>query len=86
MPWSLEYTTRAAKYLQSLPDETGRRLLTSIETLCDNPRPKGSRRRRNTANVFYVHAHVDAATYFIGYEIRERRVVIIVLDVFETSE
>ncbi|WP_394825843.1 type II toxin-antitoxin system RelE/ParE family toxin [Pendulispora albinea] len=83
MLYSIEYTTHALKFLQALPRETGEVLFDAIERLVDNPKRKGSVRRGNTPSTFYVRVEARDQRYRVSYEIREQRLVIIVLKVNE---
>lgn len=59
----------------------GEELFASIERLAADPMPKGSPRKGNTPSTFYIHVGIRGQVYRVSYEIRERRLVIIVLKV-----
>lgn len=78
MAYSIEYSTQALVFLQALPDDVGDRLFNAIDLLSENPRPKGSLRvKRGRGEVFSFR--IDS--YVVAYEIREQRLVIIILAV-----
>ncbi len=85
MVYAIEYTTRAAKFLQGLPPRIAQPLFDSIERLSEHPRPKGSKRRRENEWTFWIHLNVGAHSYAVDYEIREQRIIIVILDVAETK-
>jgi len=76
VPYSIEYSTRALVFLQGLPREAAEPLFAAIERLVDNPVPKGSvRLTRGNGELFSIRIR----SWLVGYEIREQRLVIIIL-------
>ncbi len=78
MAYSIEYSTPALVFLQKLPIDVLEPLFEGIERLAANPRPRGSVRVRGSNGRRFS---IRIRSHLVGYEIREQRLVILILTV-----
>jgi mRNA interferase RelE/StbE len=65
--YEVEFVTSAAKEFRSLEHRIKRRIAVAIETLRENPRPRGARKLRGHARFYRIRA----GSYRVVYEIED---------------
>lgn len=75
MPYSIIYTSSAAKALRKVDRMTARRLVQGIEKLANDPRPQGCVQLKGGDGEFRIRV----GDYRIVYEVEDEQLIILVL-------
>ncbi len=82
MPYKIEITSAAQKDFNRLPTEAQDRIRPAIRALADNPRPDGVEKMVDLKGVYRLRV----GQYRVGYEIRDRELIITVIGVGKRDE
>ena len=78
--YSLAFKKSVAKDLRTIPNNDVKRILTRIESLCENPRPEGCVKLSGEEKY-----RVRQGVYRIIYEIQDKALIILVVKVAHRS-
>lgn len=82
MPFRVEFSPRADRDFDSLPQEAKKRVQIRIDALADNPRPVGVEKLAGEAGTYRVRV----GTYRILYEIHDRVLLVVLLKIGHRRE
>lgn len=76
MAWEVKFYPAARRQLASLPEDTQKRLARTINGLCDDPRPTGSRKLRGSGLGL---RRVRTGSYRVIYQIYDQIVTVVIV-------
>jgi mRNA interferase RelE/StbE len=74
--YTIQYARPARKELEALPAEIQERIVDAIDSLRDDPRPRGSKKLKGSDNY-----RIRVGHYRVVYEILEKTVVVLIVRV-----
>ena len=74
--YTIQYARPARKDLEKLPSDVQARILAAIDSLQDDPRPRGSKKLKGSEEY-----RVRVGDYRVVYEIHEKTVVVLIVRV-----
>jgi len=82
MPYSMEFTTSAAREFRALDRQMQRRITTKITELCEEPFPPGTKKLQGQPD----HFRIRVGDYRIIYRVDGHRVVIVIVRIGHRRE
>jgi mRNA interferase RelE/StbE len=82
MNYSIEFSKRASKQFQALPQSVQERLVSQIEALAENPRPPKVKKLVGEENQYRIRV----GDYRIVYQIQDQLLLILILKIGHRSE
>ena len=79
--YSLAFKKSVAKDLRNIPNKDVKRILTCIESLCENPRAEGCIKLSGQERY-----RIRQGVYRVGYEIKDSELIILVVKVAHRSD
>ena len=76
MPYTIKFTSHAARSFRKLSRDVQTRLSPSIESLKDNPRPPGSEKLKGADDAYRIRV----GDYRILYEVRDKELVVYIIE------
>lgn len=80
--YRIELSRGAEKALAALPGEARRRIASKIDALAENPRPPGTKKLTGEDDLYRVRV----GDYRVVYEIRDRVLIVLVLNIGHRRE
>jgi mRNA interferase RelE/StbE len=80
--YRIELSRGAEKVLAALPGEARDRIASKIDALTENPRPQGAKKLSGEDDLYRVRA----GDYRVVYEIRDRVLIVLVLNIGHRRE
>jgi mRNA interferase RelE/StbE len=80
--YQVQYSPRAVRDLENLPQKVARRIATKADALGDNPRPPGVMKMEGEANLYRIRV----GNYRIIYQIRDNALVVLVVTIGDRKD
>ena len=80
--YTIEFSRRAEREFKSLTKAVQRRLVPKIDSLADNPRPRGVKKLEGEDDLYRIRV----GDYRIIYQVRDKALIVLVIKVADRKE